>query len=100
MAVAGTVPVAAAPVATESTAGMVARTMASTTTPTAGNVKTWARKRVKKVPWRIGRSTKKKESMATPMVGITRTTKSGQELKPVRCSLMKVKSGKCQRYMP
>ena len=34
------------------------------------------------------------------MVGITRTTKRGQALRPVRCSLMKVKSGKCHRYMP
>ena len=83
-----------------SAAGMVASTMASTTTPTAGSVKTWARNRVKKVPWRIGRSTKKKERMATPMVGITRTTKRGQGLSPVRCSLMKMKRGKCHRYMP
>ena len=100
MAVAGTVPVAAAPMAMVSTAGMVARTMASTTTPTAGSVNTCARKRVKNVPCRIGRSTRKKESIATPMVGMTRTTKRGQPLRPVRCSLMKVKSGKCQRYMP
>ena len=35
-----------------------------------------------------------------PMVGITRTTKRGQGLSPVRCSLMKMNNGKCQRYMP
>ena len=58
MAVAGTTPVAAAPTGMVSAAGKVARTMARITTPSAGTVKTWARKRVKNVPCRIGRSTK------------------------------------------
>ena len=58
MGVAGTVPGAAAPTGMVSAAGMVARTMARITTPSAGSVKTWARKRVKNVPCRMGRSTK------------------------------------------
>ena len=100
MVVAGTVPLAAAPPAMVSAAGMVARTMARTTTPTAGSVETWARNRVKNVPCRMGRSTRWNDSSAIAVVGMTRTTKSGQPLRPVRSSLMKVKSGKCHRYMP
>ena len=97
--VAGTPPRATEPPAYVSVAGMVARTMATTTTAAAGTVRIRTRNEVKKVPCRMGRSTKKNDADATASVGTTRTANRGHPVSPVRAWLMKMNSGKCQRYV-